>query len=83
MRAGWAGLCVATPDRRPLCGPVPGHAGLYIVTGDNGFGLMRSLALGQRLAEAVHGLLDPDLDPARFGPGASDDFVLREGYGTS
>ncbi len=83
VRAGWAGLCVATPDRRPLCGPVPGHAGLYIVTGDNGFGLMRSLALGQRLAEAVHGLLDPDLDPARFGPGASDDFVLREGYGTS
>lgn len=83
VRSGWAGLCVATPDRRPLCGPVPGQDGLFIVTGDNGFGLMRSLALGQRLAEAVHGRLDRDLDPARFGPGASDAFVMREGYGAS
>lgn len=83
VRTGWAGLCVATADRRPLCGPVPGHPGLFVVTGDNGFGLMRSLALGQRLGDSVHGRQDPALDPARFGAAASDDFPMREGYGAT
>jgi sarcosine oxidase subunit beta len=83
VRTGWAGLCVATPDRRPLCGPVPGHPGLFVVTGDNGFGLMRSLALGQRLAESVLGRVDPALDPARFGDRPSDDFPMAEGYGAT
>ncbi|MEK6976689.1 MAG: FAD-binding oxidoreductase [Candidatus Thermoplasmatota archaeon] len=83
VRTGWAGLCVATPDRRPLCGPVPGRPGLFVVTGDNGFGLMRSLALGQRLAESVQGRVDPALDPARFGPESSDRFVMAEGYGAT
>ena len=83
LRTGWAGLCVATPDRRPLCGPVPGRPGLYVVTGDNGFGLMRSLALGQRLADAVQGRGDPALDPARFGPAPSDAFPMAEGYGAT
>jgi sarcosine oxidase, subunit beta len=81
VRSGWAGLCVATPDRRPLCGAVPGHAGLFVLTGDNGFGLMRSLALGQRLADAVAGRIDPALDPARLA-GQSGEFQMREGYGT-
>ncbi|MEA3203290.1 MAG: hypothetical protein QOI63_965 [Thermoplasmata archaeon] len=67
VRAGWAGLCVGTPDRRPLCGAIPDRDGLFVLTGDNGFGLMRSLALGVRLAEAVAGRPDPALDPARFG----------------
>lgn len=83
LRTGWAGLCVATPDRRPLCGPVPGHPGLFVVTGDNGFGLMRSLALGQRLAESVHGKQDPALDPARFGANPGDGFAMAEGYGAT
>ena len=81
IRRGWAGLCVATPDRRPVCGPVPGRDGLFVLTGDNGFGLMRSLALGNRLAEAVGGRVAPDLDPRRFGPEVSPDFEMREGYG--
>jgi glycine/D-amino acid oxidase-like deaminating enzyme len=80
VRTGWAGLCVATRDRRPLCGPVPGRDGLFVLTGDNGFGLMRSLALGQRMADAVRGKVEPSLDPARFA-GASDRFEMREGYG--
>jgi len=86
VRTGWAGLCVATPDRRPLCGPVPGRPGLFVLTGDNGFGLMRSLALGQRMADALRGKFDPALDPARFadrfGPGG-DRFEMREGYGAT
>ncbi len=81
IRSGWAGLVVATPDRHPLCGPVPGVEGLFVLTGDNGFGLMRGLALGERLADAVGGRVDPVLDPARFGPGARLDFPMREGYG--
>lgn len=82
VKAGWAGLCVATPDRRPLAGPVPGRPGWFILTGDNGFGLMRSLALGQRIADAVAGKVEPALDPARFA-GVGDSFPMREGYGTS
>jgi glycine/D-amino acid oxidase-like deaminating enzyme len=81
LRTGWAGLCVATPDRRPLCGPIPGHDGLFVLSGDNGFGLMRSLALGVRLAEAVAGRVKPDLDPARFGWPPPQEFPMREGYG--
>jgi sarcosine oxidase, subunit beta len=82
VRTGWAGLCVATPDRRPLCGPVPGKPGLFVLTGDNGFGLMRSLALGQRMADALRGRVEPALDPARF-VGVSDRFEMREGFGVS
>lgn len=81
VRRGWAGLCVATPDRRPLCGPVPDRPGLFVLTGDNGFGLMRSLALGDRLADAVGGRIATDLDPGRFGPDAPLEFPMREGYG--
>ncbi|HLF16334.1 MAG TPA: FAD-binding oxidoreductase, partial [Candidatus Thermoplasmatota archaeon] len=81
VRAGWAGLCVATPDRRPLCGPVPGVEGLFVLTGDNGFGLMRGLALGERLADAVGGRVDAGLDPRRFGVDAPTEFTMREGYG--
>jgi len=64
-----------------MCGPVPGVEGLYVLTGDNGFGVMRSLALGERLADAVKGKVMPDLDPRRFGPDAPLEFEMREGYG--
>lgn len=94
LRRGWAGLCVATPDRRPLCGPLHpswlqgGHAtgqavpsNLFVLTGDNGFGLMRGLALGARLADAVAGRVHPATDPRRLGAHASASFEMREGYG--
>lgn len=80
-RTGWAGLCVATPDRHPLCGPVPGGDDLFVLTGDNGFGLMRCLALGERLADAVDGRVADWLDPGRFGGAHLDGFPLREGFG--
>lgn len=85
LRTGWAGLCVATPDRRPLCGAVRGQdgpvEGLFVLTGDNGFGLMRGLALGARLADAVRGKTHPATDPLRFPSSQTSDFVMREGYG--
>ncbi|HET6399133.1 MAG TPA: FAD-binding oxidoreductase, partial [Candidatus Thermoplasmatota archaeon] len=74
VRSSWAGLVVGTPDRRPLCGPVPGRDGLFVLTGDNGFGLMRGLALGERLADAVAGRTHPATDPARFGWPPPTDF---------
>jgi glycine/D-amino acid oxidase-like deaminating enzyme len=83
VRSSWAGLCVGTPDRRPLCGAVPRRDGLFVLSGDNGFGLMRSLALGERLADAVDGKPHADLDPARFGPAPPLEFELREGYGAA
>ncbi len=46
----WAGVCVATPDRRPLIGPVPGADGLFAITGFNGFGVMRAGGAAARLA---------------------------------
>lgn len=79
IRNAWAGLCVATPDRHPLCGPVDGLDDVFVLTGDNGFGLMRCLALGDRLADALRGKVDPVLDPNRFGP--LDDWEMREGFG--
>lgn len=81
VRSTWAGLCVGTPDRRPLCGPAPGHDGLYVLTGDNGYGLMRCLALGDRLAQAVDGRVDPGLDPGRFGEDWDPGFPMQEGFG--
>lgn len=70
----WAGVCTATPDRRPLIGPVPGRPGLFVIAGFNGFGVMRAGAVARRLADLlVEGEggraaeeLAP-LSPARFG----------------
>ncbi len=79
LRRGWAGLCVGTPDRRALCGGVPETDDLFVLTGDNGFGVMRCLALGERLADAVEGEQDAGLDPGRFN--GELEFTLKEGYG--
>jgi sarcosine oxidase subunit beta len=67
----WAGVCVATPDRHPVIGPVPGTEGLYAITGFNGFGVMRAPGAARRLAAAMREparsaeLLGPTL-PARL-----------------
>lgn len=46
----WAGVCVSTPDRRAIIGPVPGAKGLFTITGFNGFGVMRAGGAAARLA---------------------------------
>ena len=72
----WAGVCTATPDRRPLVGPVPHVAGLVLMTGFNGFGVMRAGGVAQRLANALAAGDGPSraltqlapVRPDRFGP---------------
>ncbi len=69
VESAWAGLCVASPDRYPLVGAVPGAAGLFVASGFNGFGTMRAAGLARRLAEAIRsGRWDrlAPADPARF-----------------
>jgi sarcosine oxidase, subunit beta len=80
----WAGVCVATPDRRPLVGPVPGAPGLFVLTGFNGFGVMRAGGAAARLAQAIAGEKDADariasVRPARF-TGPVRPFPPREGF---
>lgn len=83
----WAGVCTATPDRRPLVGPVAGAHGLFVLTGFNGFGVMRAGGVAPRLAdllaagEAADGpteRLRPVL-PERFA-GVAEPFPIRPGF---
>jgi glycine/D-amino acid oxidase-like deaminating enzyme len=83
----WAGVCIATPDRRPLIGPVPGSPGLFSLTGFNGFGVMRAGGAAARLAGAlaVGGGSSHELDrirpvlPERFA-GPPSPFPIRPGF---
>ncbi len=73
----WSGVCTATPDRRPLVGPVPGSEGLVVLTGFNGFGVMRAGGVAQRLAALLAAGEDASREleglrpvlPGRFPPG--------------
>lgn len=53
LLGSWAGVCVATPDRRPLIGPLPGSRGVYLLAGFNGFGVMRAGGAAARLADLL------------------------------
>ena len=81
---GWAGLCVSTPDRRPLLGNYPGVAGLAIFTGDNGFGFMRAPALGEAFVREVlgetptHDLTNHRL--SRYANALDQDFAVQQGF---
>lgn len=72
----WAGLCTATPDRKPLVGRL--EDGLYLATGFQGQGFMRSPATGRRIAQQLLG--GPAIeafDPLRFD--GDEAFSIREG----
>ncbi len=82
MARGWAGLCVATPDRFPLVGPVEGIEGLYVLVGFNGLGVMRSSPLAEALAETILNR-NPSVDLAPLRPGRFDpkvEFPILEGF---
>ncbi|MCI4356564.1 MAG: FAD-binding oxidoreductase [Thermoplasmata archaeon] len=82
----WAGVCTATPDRRPCIGPLRSDRELYVITGFNGFGVMRSGGAARRLAELIaeptsptaRAALEPVL-PERFH-GRADPFPPRPGF---
>lgn len=80
----WAGLEAATPDARPLVGPVPDRDDVYMCTGGNGFGFMRAPALGEGLAHEILGKGSPvplhGCQPGRFETGYGTDFELQEGF---
>lgn len=65
MISAWAGVCTSTFDRHPIIGAVPGAEGLEVLTGFNGFGVMRAGGAGRRLADVLLGRADPQ---AAFGP---------------
>ncbi|SDJ96562.1 Glycine/D-amino acid oxidase [Halovenus aranensis] len=72
----WAGLCTATPDRDPLVGAVRDR--VYVATGFQGQGFMRSPAIGRRLADDILGGDGiPAFDPTRFD--GDESFEVREG----
>lgn len=72
----WAGLCTATPDRDPLVGEI--RPQVYLATGFQGQGFMRSPAIGRRLADDVLGGEGiPEFDPQRFD--GDEEFEIREG----
>lgn len=72
----WAGLCVATPDGDPLLGEV--QPGLFVATGWQGHGFMRSPATGAIVAEQLLGGDGIDaFDPTRFE--GDEEFEIVEG----
>jgi sarcosine oxidase subunit beta len=76
VRRAWAGLCTATPDREPLVGQL--RDGLYVATGFQGQGFMRSPAIGRRVAGQLLGGAGIDaFDPARFT--GEESFAISEG----
>jgi sarcosine oxidase subunit beta len=81
----WAGVCVATPDRRAMVGPVAGAPGLYTITGFNGFGVMRAAGAAARLTELIVGGGEAaaarlaTVSPARFA-GQLPEFTPHDGF---
>jgi glycine/D-amino acid oxidase-like deaminating enzyme len=85
VQNSWAGLGTATPDTRPLVGPVPTRPGgevvegLFVGAGLQAHGFMRAPTVGRALAAEI---LDgetayPSYRPTRFD-GDVGDFPVRE-----
>ncbi len=79
----WAGLVGGTPDRHPLLGPINDAGNVIVGCGDNGFGVMRSLAIGEYLAHVACGRQPPvdlsEFSARRFGA-RPPKFEPREGF---
>ena len=78
VRTAWAGLRTFAPDRRPVLGEEPEAGGLFWLSGQGGFGIMTSPALGRALtALVVHGELPGDLIDLGLTPDALSPARLR------
>jgi sarcosine oxidase subunit beta len=62
-------VATANGDGRPLIGPHPGLAGLYVNTAYQGRGVMASPGGGRLLASMICGQADPAISPFRVAPG--------------
>jgi glycine/D-amino acid oxidase-like deaminating enzyme len=63
--AAWYTL---TPDAQALIGPVPGIAGLFVVSGFSGHGFKLGPSVGEGVAEMLFGERVTALDPEFFAP---------------
>jgi glycine/D-amino acid oxidase-like deaminating enzyme len=73
--AAWYTL---TPDAQALIGPVPGIAGLFVVTGFSGHGFKLGPSVGEGVAQMLAGEPVTAFDPAFFAPAR---FRGDEGWG--
>lgn len=83
----WAGVCTATPDRHPIVGDVLGAPHLTVMTGFNGFGVMRAGGVARRLADLIAEDAAPDDARSILGPawagryaGPGEPFPPRPGF---
>jgi gamma-glutamylputrescine oxidase len=65
----WSGIFGSSPDLRPLVGPVPGQAGVWVSRGYSGHGNVLGLACGRLVARAILGRREPELELELFDPG--------------
>ena len=63
-----AALRPVGPDGRPVIGPAPGNAGVFIASGSGRKGIFLGPAMGRTIAEMVAGR-EPSVDVARLSPG--------------
>lgn len=61
--AGWYTL---TPDAQAVIGPVPGHAGCFVVSGFSGHGFKMAPAVGEGVAQMLFGEAVSAFDPEFF-----------------
>ncbi|GAA6147011.1 FAD-dependent catabolic D-arginine dehydrogenase DauA [Pseudooceanicola nitratireducens] len=77
IESKWAGLRTFPPDRTPICGFDPDHAGFFWLAGQGGYGIQTAPAMAALAAHLISGAplpapvrdLGPDpalLSPARF-----------------
>jgi len=72
----WTGFRAATPDKLPLIGPCPAHAGLYLATGHEGLGITTSLATAKLLVDQVLGR-EPAIPWTPYLPARSTQGVIH------
>lgn len=80
----YAGILTATPDRRPVIGPVPGWPSVWVAAGMNGFGVMRGPAIGAAVADWMAnggaGAVPDDCRAERVPWSGPPTFAIRPGY---
>ncbi len=71
LQNAWRGVLSGTPDRGPLLGPHPDARGLVMATGGNGFGFMRSWAIGATVVALMEhaSILVPSASSKALPPG--------------